>query len=189
MSGGSANLPAGRPGSARSDSCARARHCRWRSGLCSRSPASGPRAASRSRDSPRPAVSLAASGRFRGPLSAARYRLAGAGLVTPDAVESGRGPLRTIYAVTPQGREFVRAWLAAPVDHVLMSARISWSSLPCSIALAVTPLICSGGRGPAAADRRGNRGRARGRTGLRRHPARLAEGRDGSDGSDHELPR
>jgi hypothetical protein len=118
MSGGSANLPAGRPGSARSDSCARARHCRWRSGLCSRSPASGPRAASRSRDSPRPAVSLAASGRFRGPLSAARYRLAGAGLVTPDAVESGRGPLRTIYAVTPQGREFVRAWLAAPVDHV-----------------------------------------------------------------------
>ncbi len=45
-------------------------------------------------------------------------RLVDAGMVSPDAVEAGRGPLRTVYAVTPLGRESVRAWLAAPVGHV-----------------------------------------------------------------------
>lgn len=40
------------------------------------------------------------------------------GLVTPDTVEPGRGPQRTIYAITPQGRDAVEAWLATPVRHV-----------------------------------------------------------------------
>lgn len=45
-------------------------------------------------------------------------RLLESGLVTPDAVESGRGPQRTIYTVTPQGREAVAHWLDTPVQHV-----------------------------------------------------------------------
>ncbi len=45
-------------------------------------------------------------------------RLLDAGLLTPDAVEAGRGPQRTIHTVTPQGREAVRCWLDTPVEHV-----------------------------------------------------------------------
>src|ERR1700680_4650890 len=45
-------------------------------------------------------------------------RLLESGLVTPDAVEAGRGPQRTIYTVTPQGREAAAHWLDTPVQHV-----------------------------------------------------------------------
>ena len=45
-------------------------------------------------------------------------RLVESGLMTPDAVESGRGPQRTIYTVTPQAREAVASWLDTPVQHV-----------------------------------------------------------------------
>jgi DNA-binding PadR family transcriptional regulator len=45
-------------------------------------------------------------------------RLLDLGLLTPGAVESGRGPQRTLYASTPRGREAVRHWLDTPVEHV-----------------------------------------------------------------------
>jgi DNA-binding PadR family transcriptional regulator len=45
-------------------------------------------------------------------------RVEAAGLVTPDTVEPGRGPQRTIYAITIDGQEAVAAWLATPVRHV-----------------------------------------------------------------------
>jgi DNA-binding PadR family transcriptional regulator len=45
-------------------------------------------------------------------------RLADAGLVSQDGSEPGRGPQRTIYAVTPAGRAAVRQWLRTPVAHV-----------------------------------------------------------------------
>jgi DNA-binding PadR family transcriptional regulator len=45
-------------------------------------------------------------------------RLLELGLLVPGAVESGRGPQRTLYAVTPQGAEAVRHWLETPVEHV-----------------------------------------------------------------------
>jgi DNA-binding PadR family transcriptional regulator len=45
-------------------------------------------------------------------------RLLDAGLLTQDAVESGRGPRRTVYAVTPQGRRLAAEWLDTPVGHV-----------------------------------------------------------------------
>jgi DNA-binding PadR family transcriptional regulator len=45
-------------------------------------------------------------------------RLLEFGLVTPDVVESGRGPQRTVYTVTPHGREAVKSWLDTPVAHV-----------------------------------------------------------------------
>ncbi len=45
-------------------------------------------------------------------------RLLELGLVTPGAVESGRGPQRTLYSVTPRGRDAVRHWLDTPVEHV-----------------------------------------------------------------------
>ena len=46
-------------------------------------------------------------------------RLLDAGLLTQDAVESGgRGPKRTVYAVTPQGRRLAAEWLDTPVGHV-----------------------------------------------------------------------
>jgi DNA-binding PadR family transcriptional regulator len=48
----------------------------------------------------------------------AMSRLQECGLVTPGAVESGRGPQRTIYTVTPQGREATAQWLDTPVEHV-----------------------------------------------------------------------
>jgi DNA-binding PadR family transcriptional regulator len=45
-------------------------------------------------------------------------RLLDAGLITPDAVESGRGPQRTLYSVTPSGRQAAARWLDTPVQHV-----------------------------------------------------------------------
>ena len=45
-------------------------------------------------------------------------RLLDAGLITPAAVESGRGPQRTLYMVTPQGRQAAAQWLDTPVQHV-----------------------------------------------------------------------
>jgi DNA-binding PadR family transcriptional regulator len=45
-------------------------------------------------------------------------RLAEAGLVDAGDAESGPGPQRTPYSVTPQGRAQARRWLAAPVRHV-----------------------------------------------------------------------
>ena len=45
-------------------------------------------------------------------------RLLDLGLLRPGAVESGRGPQRTLYAVTPPGRAAVEHWLDTPVEHV-----------------------------------------------------------------------
>jgi DNA-binding PadR family transcriptional regulator len=45
-------------------------------------------------------------------------RLLDAGLLAPGAVESGRGPQRTLYSVTPAGREAVQRWLDTPVAHI-----------------------------------------------------------------------
>jgi PadR family transcriptional regulator AphA len=45
-------------------------------------------------------------------------RLVDLGLITPGAVESGRGPQRTLYSATPQGLSAVRHWLDTPVEHV-----------------------------------------------------------------------
>jgi DNA-binding PadR family transcriptional regulator len=39
-------------------------------------------------------------------------------LLTPAAVESGRGPRRTLYSVTPRGAAAVAHWLDAPVQHI-----------------------------------------------------------------------
>jgi PadR family transcriptional regulator AphA len=58
-------------------------------------------------------------------------RLAEAGLVAPQAVESGRGPQRTIYAATPAGRNAALDWLDTPVQHV----RDVRSHLPIKLAL------------------------------------------------------
>lgn len=45
-------------------------------------------------------------------------RLEESALITAEAVEAAGGPPRTLYAATTQGREQVRAWLAAPVPHI-----------------------------------------------------------------------
>lgn len=45
-------------------------------------------------------------------------RVEAVGLVAAEAVEPGRGPQRTIYAITPPGREALDAWLGTPVRHV-----------------------------------------------------------------------
>jgi DNA-binding PadR family transcriptional regulator len=45
-------------------------------------------------------------------------RVEAAGLVTPDAIEPGRGPQRTVYSITQAGREAVDSWLGTPVRHV-----------------------------------------------------------------------
>jgi DNA-binding PadR family transcriptional regulator len=45
-------------------------------------------------------------------------RLVEAGLITPESVEPGFGPQRTIYAVTAQGRRAAEDWLGTPVEHV-----------------------------------------------------------------------
>ena len=45
-------------------------------------------------------------------------RLTEAGLITADTVESGRGPQRTLYTVTPPGRQAAERWLDSPVQHV-----------------------------------------------------------------------
>lgn len=45
-------------------------------------------------------------------------RLVDAGLIGAEAVEAAGGPPRTLYAASPDGRERVEEWLAAPVPHV-----------------------------------------------------------------------
>ena len=45
-------------------------------------------------------------------------RLVELGLLVPGAVESGRGPQRTVYAATPPGQQAVARWLDTPVEHV-----------------------------------------------------------------------
>jgi DNA-binding PadR family transcriptional regulator len=45
-------------------------------------------------------------------------RLLDAELITPEAVEPGLGPQRTIYTVTAQGRQAAEHWLSTPVGHV-----------------------------------------------------------------------
>jgi DNA-binding PadR family transcriptional regulator len=45
-------------------------------------------------------------------------RLAEAGLICEDGLEPGRGPQRTIYAITPAGQKAVDEWLRQPVEHV-----------------------------------------------------------------------
>lgn len=45
-------------------------------------------------------------------------RVEAAGLVAAGAVEPGRGPQRTVYEITPQGREALDAWLETPVWHI-----------------------------------------------------------------------
>jgi len=45
-------------------------------------------------------------------------RLVEAGLITPESVEPGSGPQRTIYAVTAAGRREAEQWLGLPVEHV-----------------------------------------------------------------------
>jgi DNA-binding PadR family transcriptional regulator len=48
----------------------------------------------------------------------AMNRLVEAGLITPASVEPGLGPQRTIYSVTPKGRQAAEQWLSTPVEHV-----------------------------------------------------------------------
>jgi len=45
-------------------------------------------------------------------------RLVEADLITPESVEPGLGPQRTIYRVTAQGRLEAERWLSTPVEHV-----------------------------------------------------------------------
>jgi DNA-binding PadR family transcriptional regulator len=45
-------------------------------------------------------------------------RLVEAGFITPESVEPGLGPQRTIYTVTANGREEAERWLSMPVEHV-----------------------------------------------------------------------
>src|SRR5260370_39269141 len=45
-------------------------------------------------------------------------RLLDLGLLIPGAVESGRGPQRTLYSATPQGDEAVPHWLGRPREHI-----------------------------------------------------------------------
>jgi DNA-binding PadR family transcriptional regulator len=45
-------------------------------------------------------------------------RLLDAGLITPESVEAGLGPQRTIYTVTSEGRREAEHWLSTPVEHV-----------------------------------------------------------------------
>ena len=45
-------------------------------------------------------------------------RLVEAGLIRAESVEPGLGPQRTIYTVTPQGRQAAERWLDTPVEHV-----------------------------------------------------------------------
>jgi DNA-binding PadR family transcriptional regulator len=45
-------------------------------------------------------------------------RLLDAGLITQAAVESGRGPQRTLYTATREGRRVAAQWLDTPVEHV-----------------------------------------------------------------------
>ena len=50
---------------------------------------------------------------FFGPYTASPTRA-----ISPAAVESGRGPQRTLYTATPEGRQVAAQWLDTPVEHV-----------------------------------------------------------------------
>ncbi len=45
-------------------------------------------------------------------------RLTDLDLITPQSVQTGRGPQRTLYAVTATGRDALTGWLSSPVGHV-----------------------------------------------------------------------
>ncbi len=45
-------------------------------------------------------------------------RLVEAGLITPESVEPGLGPQRTIFTATGPGRLEAERWLGTPVEHV-----------------------------------------------------------------------
>jgi DNA-binding PadR family transcriptional regulator len=45
-------------------------------------------------------------------------RLLDAGFITPESVEPGLGPQRTIYSVTAPGRQEAERWLSTPVEHI-----------------------------------------------------------------------
>jgi DNA-binding PadR family transcriptional regulator len=45
-------------------------------------------------------------------------RLLDAGLIEPEGTQPGLGPQRTVYSVTPDGRQAARRWLHTPVEHV-----------------------------------------------------------------------
>jgi PadR family transcriptional regulator AphA len=45
-------------------------------------------------------------------------RLLDAGLIVPEGTEPGLGPQRTVYTVTPDGRQAADRWLHSPVEHV-----------------------------------------------------------------------
>src|SRR5580658_10237043 len=47
----------------------------------------------------------------------AMSRLAESHLIAEDGNEAGRGPQRTIYAVTAAGQDAVDGWLDTPVEH------------------------------------------------------------------------
>ena len=82
-------------------------------------------------------------------------RLVDAGLIAPESVEPGLGPQRTIYSVTPQGREEAERWLSTPVEHV----RDIRSHLLIKLALlyrqAAIPPACSGVSEPPSIRLRG----------------------------------
>lgn len=45
-------------------------------------------------------------------------RLLDAGMITPQGVEPGLGPQRTVYSATEEGAKAAREWLRTPVAHV-----------------------------------------------------------------------
>ena len=45
-------------------------------------------------------------------------RLLDAGMITPQGVEAGLGPQRTVYSATEEGAKAAREWLRTPVAHV-----------------------------------------------------------------------
>ncbi|RSM75970.1 PadR family transcriptional regulator [Kibdelosporangium aridum] len=81
------------------------------------------------REQPRHGFAIAASTALDGPVGRvwqiarpviyrALDRLETAELIRPLTVESGPGPQRTIYELTPAGVDAVDEWLAEPVRHV-----------------------------------------------------------------------
>ena len=70
-------------------------------------------------------------------------RLLDAGLLTQDGVEACRGPQRTRYAVTPEGRRLAASGWTPPSSTSGTSARTCCSSWPCSTGRAVIRRTCS----------------------------------------------
>ncbi|SMD25637.1 PadR family transcriptional regulator [Kibdelosporangium aridum] len=81
------------------------------------------------REQPRHGFAIAASTAVDGPVGRvwqiarpviyrALDRLEAAQLIRPLTVESGPGPQRTIYELTPAGADAVDEWLTEPVRHV-----------------------------------------------------------------------